>query len=107
MTDGTIENRVILPIPAAIFSPALRIHVAFDADHGRCPRLGLSVVLEAASTDAVLSGLAFAVSVFMGPSFRLGCFRGALARSRNPAELFLRGEEQIVGLVRRLRLRLY
>ena len=42
MAYGTIENRVILPIPAAIFSPALRIHVAFDADHGRNPCLRLS-----------------------------------------------------------------
>ena len=42
---------------------------------------------------------------FSGRSFRLGCFLGALARSRDPAKLFLRGVEQIVGLVRRLGLR--
>jgi hypothetical protein len=37
----TVENCVILLVPAAIFSPALGIHVACDADHWRhtCSRL--------------------------------------------------------------------
>jgi len=32
---GTIENRVILPVPAAIVGPAFRVDVAFNGDHGR------------------------------------------------------------------------
>jgi hypothetical protein len=84
MACGTVENRVILPVPAAIFSPALRIHVAFNADHGRSPCLRLS------------RGIA-------GRAFRLGCSLGCFDR----AKLILGRGEQIVGLVRRLLRRLF
>src|SRR4029077_3450760 len=91
MACGTVVNRVILPVPTAIFSPALRIHIAFDAVHGRSPRLSLSLL-----GIRVRRALA-------GRSSRLGCFLGCFDR----AKLILRGGEQIVGLVRRLVLRLY
>ena len=39
---GTIEDPIILPVPAAIFSPVLRIHVAVNADYrrNRCLKTG-------------------------------------------------------------------
>ena len=48
---------------------------------------------------SVLPSLLIAAFGLAGRRFRLGCFLGVLAWSRDPAKLFLRGVEQIVGLV--------
>ena len=114
---GPVENRVILPVPAAIFSPALRIHVALDADHGRSPFLRLC-----RHDIWGRRGIGWRICVRLGrrqpgrdlawrlrhrsrAALRLGCFPGALDGSRDPPKLSLRGVEQIVGLVRRLGIR--
>src|SRR6185295_10968274 len=107
---GTVETGIILPIPATIFSPALRIHVTFDADHGRGPwwRLGRRGSRNRRRTGG--RGVVCRAGAWgLRAAWRLdraaiGLGLGGSGYS-GPAKLFRGGVEQIVGLVRRLGLR--
>src|SRR5262245_2941718 len=108
MAYGTVEDRVILPIPGAIFGPALRIDVALDADHGRglCCRLGRGGSRSRRGSGGrrgVSRRGAWGLLAAWGRA-AIGLGLGVRGYSA-PAQLFLRGVEQIVGLVRRLGLR--
>src|SRR5262245_10062741 len=112
MTYGTVEDGVILPVPATVFSPTLRIDVAFEVDRppspcwrlagrrgrysrGRCRRgAGGRGSVSRAGAWSLLAARPFG-------SAATGLGLGGSVRSR-PAHLVLGGIEEVVGLVRRL-----
>src|SRR5262249_41958777 len=120
MPDRTVENRVVLPVPAAVVCPVLRIDVAVNAVCWRsvCSRRrrgnwvrGVGLRLRVGVGGGIGGRGPFGLGVcgisFPSHTCRAGQLLSALARSGDAAPLFLRRIEQIIGLVLRLGLRLF